>query len=38
MRLSAGDCIIYKKVVSNKDIENLQIDLNRLGEWTLENR
>jgi hypothetical protein len=23
--------------LNNNDIENLQIDLNRLGEWTLEN-
>jgi hypothetical protein len=29
--------IIYRKTVNNKDIEQLQIDLNRLGEWAFEN-
>jgi hypothetical protein len=28
----ADDCIIYRKNLSNNDVE-LQIDLNRLGEW-----
>jgi hypothetical protein len=37
IRLFADDCIIYRKIVNNKDIEKLQIDLNRLGEWAIEN-
>jgi hypothetical protein len=27
----ADDCMIYRKIVNNKDIEELQMDLNRLG-------
>jgi hypothetical protein len=26
------------KIIKNKDMENLQIDLNRLGEWAFENK
>jgi hypothetical protein len=37
IRLFADDCIIYRKINNNKDIENLQVDLNRLGEWAVEN-
>jgi hypothetical protein len=37
IRLFSDDCIIYRKILSNNDVENLQIDLNRLGEWTFEN-
>jgi hypothetical protein len=37
IRLFEDDCIIYRKIVSNNDVENLQIDLNRLGEWAFEN-
>ena len=32
IRLFADDCIIYRKITDSKDIENLQKDLNRLGE------
>jgi hypothetical protein len=28
---------VYMKTVNHKDIEKLQIDLNRLGEWAFEN-
>jgi hypothetical protein len=28
---------MYRKIINNKDMENLQIDLNRLGEWAVEN-
>jgi hypothetical protein len=31
IRLFADDCIIHRKIVSNKDIEKMQIDLNSLG-------
>jgi hypothetical protein len=37
IRLFADDCIIYKKIINNEDIENLQKDLDRLGEWVAEN-
>jgi hypothetical protein len=37
IRLFAGDCIIYKEVKYNNDMENLQTDLNRLGKWAVEN-
>jgi hypothetical protein len=35
--LFSDDSIIYMKILSNNDVENLQIDLNRLGEWAVEN-
>jgi hypothetical protein len=31
------NCVIYRKIVKNSDVENLQIDLGRLGEWAVEN-
>jgi hypothetical protein len=37
IRLSAYDCIIYKKIVNNIDVEGLQKDLDTLGEWAVEN-
>jgi hypothetical protein len=37
IRLFADDCIIYRKIKNNKDMEKLQIHLNRLGEWAAEN-
>jgi hypothetical protein len=36
IRLFADDCIIYKNI-NNEDIEDLQKDLNRLGDWAAEN-
>jgi hypothetical protein len=36
-RLFADDCIIYRKVNDSSDIDKLQKDLNKLGEWALEN-
>jgi hypothetical protein len=30
-------CNLYRKIVNNKDTENLHIDLNRMGEWAVEN-
>jgi hypothetical protein len=36
-QLFADDCIIYRKIINNKDMENSQIDLNWLGEWAVEN-
>jgi hypothetical protein len=37
IRLFADDCIIYRTIVNNKHVEKLQIHLNRLGEWAVEN-
>jgi len=36
-RLLADNCVIYRKIMDNSDIDMLQTDLNRLGEWTVEN-
>jgi hypothetical protein len=35
IRLFADDCVIYRKIVNNKDTEKLQADLNRLGRGLL---
>jgi hypothetical protein len=35
VRLFADDCIIYREIEHNKNIERLQIYLNRLGEWAV---
>jgi hypothetical protein len=37
IRLFVDDCIIYRKTVNNYDVEKLQTDLNRLGDWAVEN-
>jgi hypothetical protein len=37
IRLFADDCIIYRKINDRSDIDKLQKDLNKLGEWALEN-
>ena len=37
IQLFADDCIIYKKIMESSDIDKLQRDLNRLGEWAVEN-
>jgi hypothetical protein len=33
----SDDCIIYRRIMDSSDIEKLQTDLNRLGEWAVEN-
>ena len=33
----ADECVIYRKIINNADIGKLQKDLDRLGEWTVEN-
>jgi len=35
--LFADDCVIYRKIINNEDIEKLQKDLDRLGERAVEN-
>ena len=37
IRFFADDCMIYRKIINNADIEKLQKDLERLGEWTVQN-
>jgi len=37
IRLFADDCVIYRKIINNADMEKLQKDLDRLGEWVVEN-
>jgi len=37
IRLFADDCVIYRKIIDNADMEKLQKDLDRLGEWAVEN-
>ena len=37
VRLFADDCVIYIKIINNTDIEKLQKNLDRLGEWAVEN-
>jgi len=33
----ADDCVFYRKIINNADMEKLQKDLDRLGEWAVEN-
>ena len=33
----ADDYVIYRKIINNEDMEKLQKDLDRLGEWAIEN-
>jgi hypothetical protein len=37
IKLFTDDCIIYRKIMSDNDKRTLQIDLDRLGQWTVEN-
>ena len=37
IRLFADDCVIYRKIINNADMEKLQKILDRLGEWAVEN-
>jgi hypothetical protein len=37
IRHFADDCITYMKTINNKDMEKLQIHLNRLREWAFKN-
>jgi len=37
IRLFADDRVIYRKIVNNEDMAKLQKDLDRLGEWAVEN-
>jgi hypothetical protein len=37
IRLFTDDCIIYRKIVNNFNVEKLQAGLDRLGDWAVEN-
>jgi len=37
IRLFAEDCIIYRKMFNINDVEKLQTDLDRLGDWAKGN-
>jgi hypothetical protein len=37
IRLFADDCVIYRKIIISEDMDKLQKDLDRLGEWATEN-
>jgi hypothetical protein len=37
IRLFADDCIIYRKILNISNVDKLQTDLDRLGEWAVEN-
>jgi Reverse transcriptase (RNA-dependent DNA polymerase). len=37
IRLFADDCLIYRKIMGGRDIEKLQIYLDCLGDWVVEN-
>ena len=37
IRLFTDDCVIYRKIINNEDMEKLQKCLDRLGEWVAEN-
>jgi len=37
MELFIDVCIVYRKIMDSSDIDKLQMDLNRLGEWVVEN-
>ena len=38
IRLFADDCIIYRNIMDSGDYDELQKDLNRLGEWAMKMR
>ena len=37
IRIFADDCVIYRKIINNANMEKFQKDLDRLGEWAVEN-
>jgi hypothetical protein len=37
VRRFADDCVIYRKIIKNEDMEIPQRDLDRRGEWAVEN-
>jgi hypothetical protein len=37
IKLFSDDCIIYSEIMNDSEVKTLQIDLDRLGEWVVEN-
>jgi hypothetical protein len=37
IRLFADDCILYRIILNVNDVEKLQTDLDRLGDWAVAN-
>jgi len=37
IRLFADDCVVHRKFINNADMEKFQKDLDRLGEWAVQN-
>ena len=37
IRLFAKNCVVYRKLMNNNDVEKLQIELGRLVAWPVEN-
>jgi hypothetical protein len=37
IKLFADECIIHRKIMNDSNTDTLQIDLDRLGEWAVEN-
>ena len=33
MRFFADECVIYRKILNFKNVEKLQTDMNRMGDW-----
>ena len=37
VRLYTDECVIYRKIINNEDMEKLPEEVDRLGEWAVEN-
>ena len=37
IRLFADDCVIYRKILTKENTITLQRDVDRLGEWAVDN-
>ena len=37
IRLFADDCVIYRKILTKEDMITLQREVDRLGEWAVDN-
>jgi hypothetical protein len=37
VKLFTDSCVVYRKIMNDSDIDTLQIDLDRLREWVVEN-
>jgi hypothetical protein len=37
IRLFADDCVIYRKIINNEDMDKMQKGVDTLGEWAVKN-